>query len=126
MKELVYLIAVEEDVLQVLQDERGCRLPGGECPAGCRREDFLAEHCLRELGYDVYIEDLICKSQADNTPICFYSGTVLEPLSQDRRLLSPLKLSDTDRLPPLHAAAVRECIAMMQAELLSEAEIEDY
>ncbi len=117
MKQAVYLIAVTNGCLNVLQTESGCVLPGGECAAGEPHEIFLMRHCMDLDGYVICVEDFVCEQRAADTMEYYYSGSLTEAISGQVHRFSELPVTQLPRLAsPTQRLAVEECLLMMRAD----------
>ena len=117
MKQAVYLIAVSNGCLNVLQTESGCVLPGGECAVDEPHEIFLMRHCMDLDGYVICVEDFVCEQRAGDTTEYYYSGTLTEVISGQIHRFSELPVAQLQRLTsPTQRLAVEDCLLMMRAD----------
>ena len=117
MKQAVYLIAVTNGCLNVLQTESGCVLPGGECVAGEPHEIFLMRHCMDLDGYVISVEDFVCEQRTETTVEYYYGGSLIEVISGQVHRFTELPVTQLQRLTsPTQRPAVEDCLLMMRAD----------
>lgn len=117
MKQAVYLIAVANGELTVLQTGSECTLPGGICAAGEPHEIFLMRHCMDVDGYMICVEDFVCEQRAGDTTEYYYSGNLNEEISGQEHCYSRLPVTQLQKLSsPSKRRAVEECLLMMRAD----------
>jgi 8-oxo-dGTP diphosphatase len=117
-----YLVLVRDGRVGVVRSLDSYSLPGGDAMGDESHEECILRECLRTIGYDVRIDELIVSADAYVThpelgayhPIQFYySGELLDPLlDEDGSDGTPLAWIPLDRVDellrcPMQAYAVR-------------------
>ena len=116
MKQAVYLVAVDNGMVSVLQDESGYSLPGGLCGEKDSHELFLMRFCLEKTGYDISVEDFICEERQGDTVEYYYSGSLIDAVT-DGKPFPAIPLTQLTRLTsPAQRRATEECLAMMRSD----------
>lgn len=117
MKQAVYLIAVQNGAISVMNTPSGCVLPGGICDGPESHEAFLNRFCLENTGYEIGVEDFVCEHTEGDVKEYYYSGVLSEAVPGELHRLSDLPLTQLHRLRSASQRnAVEECLDMMRAD----------
>lgn len=117
MNQFVYLIAVENGEISVLNTPSGYELPGGACAETEPHEIFLMRTCLSNTGYDVCVADFVCEFHENAGKEYYYSGNLLDAVPGQEHSLTQIPLTQLNRLTSSsQRKAVEECLNMMRAD----------